>query len=113
MRGCYPSAQNTPWLDPLKSNPYHRSMDQDLTALEARLERLLEAVRKLSEHNQSLRAELEQARAAHLSLSNRMGDARSRVQAILDRLPAGDGAATLALPLEGSGTDGARTIATH
>jgi cell division protein ZapB len=89
-------------------------MDQDLIALEARLERLLDVVRKLSEHNQSLRAELEQARATNLSLSARMGEARSRIQAILDRLPAAEaGASPLSLPLEAAGNDSARPIATH
>lgn len=88
-------------------------MDQDLTALETRLERLLEAVRKLSEHNQSLRAELEQTRAVNLKLNARMGEARSRVQAILERLPAAEPSGVLPRALEASGTEAARAAATH
>jgi uncharacterized protein (TIGR02449 family) len=88
-------------------------MDQDLTALETRLERLLEAVRKLSEHNQSLRAELEQARAVNLKLNARMGEARSRVLDILERLPVAEPSAGLPRAIEASGKDTALAAATH
>ncbi|MEY4862969.1 MAG: hypothetical protein RLZ51_1064 [Pseudomonadota bacterium] len=65
-------------------------MDQDLSELEARISQLLTVVRRLSEHNQTLRAELEQATAMHSQLKARMGEARTRVQAVLDRLPRHD-----------------------
>jgi len=77
-------------LDPGGSNPYHRPMEQDLSELEARIAQLLTVVRRLSEHNQTLRAELEQATALQCQLKARMGEARTRVQAVLDRLPRHD-----------------------
>ena len=65
-------------------------MDQDLSELEARIEQLLAVVRRLSEQNQSMRADLEQASTKHTQLKARMGEARTRVQAVLDRLPRND-----------------------
>lgn len=65
-------------------------MDQDLSELEGRIEQLLGVVRKLAEQNQTLRAERDQACAQKTRLQARMGEARSRVQAVLDRLPGGD-----------------------
>ena len=73
-------------------------MDQDLSELEGRVEQLLGVVRKLAEHNQALRAELDQAASQRARLQARMGEARTRVQAVLDRLPRGD-EAQLALGL--------------
>ncbi|MFN5509786.1 MAG: hypothetical protein ACK49H_00815 [Burkholderiales bacterium] len=73
-------------------------MDQDLSELEGRIEQLLGIVRKLAEQNQLLRAELDQASTQKARLQARMGEARTRVQAVLDRLPQGD-EAQLALGL--------------
>jgi len=88
-------------------------MDQDLSELEGRIEQLLGVVRKLAEQNQSLRAELDQAATQRAWLQARMGEARTRVQAVLDRLPRGD-EAQLALglnpeplPIEASDSQGA------
>lgn len=88
-------------------------MDQDLSELEGRIEQLLSVVRKLAEQNQSLRAELDQATTQRARLQARMGEARTRVQAVLDRLPRGEDA-QLALglnpepsPLEASDSPGA------
>ena len=98
MARCYPSLRCRVRLDPDKPNPYHQPMDQDLSELEGRIEQLLGVVRKLAEQNQSLRAELDQAATQRARLQARMGEARTRVQAVLDRLPRGD-EAQLALGL--------------
>ena len=63
-------------------------MDDDLQALEQRIERLLENARRLADENRRLRGELAGERDARLSLERRMTEARSKVEAALSRLPA-------------------------
>ena len=89
-------------------------MEQDLSALEARLERLLDVVRKLSEHNQALRVELEQTRTHNAAMRARMGEARSRVQAVLDRLPVGEAPSlSLGLPADPAALEAVRAVSAH
>jgi uncharacterized protein (TIGR02449 family) len=63
-------------------------MDEDLQALQERVERLLAVARRLSDENRGLRAELAELRDAKLQMEHRMSEARSRVEAALSRLPA-------------------------
>jgi cell division protein ZapB len=63
-------------------------MDQDLQALQERVDRLLQVSRRLSDENRTLRAELAELRDAKLQMERRMSEARSRVEAALSRLPA-------------------------
>lgn len=62
-------------------------MDDDLQALEAHVERLLAATRRLADENVELRAQLAQARGRADRLARRIDEARSRVEAALARLP--------------------------
>lgn len=63
-------------------------MDDDLQALQQRIERLLANARRLADENQRLRAELAAAVEARRGLEGRMLEARHRVEAALSRLPA-------------------------
>jgi cell division protein ZapB len=63
-------------------------MDEDLQALQERVDRLLQVARRLSDENRALRAELAELRDAKLQMERRMSEARSRVEAALSRLPA-------------------------
>jgi uncharacterized protein (TIGR02449 family) len=62
-------------------------MDDDLQALEAHVERLLAATRRLADENVELRAQLAQARGRADRLARRIDEARSRVESALARLP--------------------------
>ena len=63
-------------------------MEEDLQALQERIERLLQGARRLADDNARLRAELTESNAVRQRLERRMSEARSRVEAALSRLPA-------------------------
>jgi uncharacterized protein (TIGR02449 family) len=63
-------------------------MEQELQALQERIERLLQGSRRLAEENARLRAELVAAEDIRRGLEQRMNEARSRVESALSRLPA-------------------------
>jgi uncharacterized protein (TIGR02449 family) len=63
-------------------------MNDELQALQERLERLLRGSRRLAEENRRLVAELAESREARQRIERRMSDARARVEAALARLPA-------------------------
>jgi uncharacterized protein (TIGR02449 family) len=62
-------------------------MEEELQALQERIDRLLQGSRRLADDNRRLQAELLESREARLRLERRMGEARSRVEAALSRLP--------------------------
>jgi len=68
-------------------------MDDDLQALQQRIERLLVNARRLADENQRLRAELADCTESRRRLEGRMLEARHRVEAALARLPAAGGEA--------------------
>lgn len=63
-------------------------MEDDLQALQERIERLLQGARRLADENRRLQAELAESREARQRIERRMSEARSRVEAALSRLPA-------------------------
>jgi predicted nucleic acid-binding Zn-ribbon protein len=63
-------------------------MEEELQALQGRIERLLQGSRRLAEENRRLHAELFDSREACVRMERRMSEARGRVQAALSRLPA-------------------------
>lgn len=62
-------------------------MNDELQALQERIERLLQGSRRLADENRRLHAELAEAREARQRIERRMGEARVRVEAALSRLP--------------------------
>jgi uncharacterized protein (TIGR02449 family) len=62
-------------------------MENELQALQERVERVLQGARRLADDNRRLRVELAQARDARQQMERRMDEARSRVEAALSRLP--------------------------
>ena len=62
-------------------------MEDDLQALQERIERLLQGARRLADDNRRLRAELAESHDARERLERRMDEARQRVEAALSRLP--------------------------
>lgn len=68
--------------------PTIRAMDDDLQALQQRIERLLANARRLADENQRLRADLAASIDARRRLEGRMIEARQRVESALSRLPA-------------------------
>ena len=58
----------------------------ELRALAARVERLAELARRLSDENRSLRQSQEQLAAERAALLNKNEQARSRVEAMIQRL---------------------------
>jgi hypothetical protein len=68
--------------------------------LEVQVSLMLEGMRRLSDDNVSLRAELEAAGLARQRLEARLDEARSRVESALDRLPALAASASPASPLQ-------------
>lgn len=62
-------------------------MEEEIQGLSERIERLLVIVRRLSDDNARLRAELAESHDARTELQRRMSDARARVEAALSRLP--------------------------
>ena len=71
---------NTP--DSVQSDP----VQQQLASLALQLDRLLEAVRRLTEENRSLRQSQEQLSGERAGLMARNEQARSRVEAMIQRL---------------------------
>jgi cell division protein ZapB len=59
---------------------------EELAALEQRLDRLLETIRRLTEENRSLRHSQEQLSGERAGLLARNEQARSRVEAMIQRL---------------------------
>jgi len=62
-------------------------MDNELLALQERIERLLSNARRLTDENRRLRVELADALVQRQTLERRMHEARQRVEAALSRLP--------------------------
>jgi chromosome segregation ATPase len=62
-------------------------MDADLAALEQRIASLIAHARDLREANEALRRDLIDAREQNRLLSQRMQQAGTRLDALLDRLP--------------------------
>ncbi|MEI7446650.1 MAG: hypothetical protein WCK28_17305 [Burkholderiales bacterium] len=63
-------------------------MEDELQALQERIERLLQGARRLADENGRLKAELAESQEARRRVERRMSEARSRVEAALSRLPA-------------------------
>jgi len=61
-------------------------VQQELAALSARFERLLDTVHRLTEENRSLRQSQEQLNGERAGLMARNDQARSRVEAMIQRL---------------------------
>lgn len=70
--------------DPVKPD----SVKQELAALGQQVDRLLDTVRRLSEENRSLRHSQEQLASERAGLMARNEQARSRVEAMIQRLKA-------------------------
>ncbi|KRE85586.1 MULTISPECIES: TIGR02449 family protein [Rhodanobacter] len=68
--------------EPIPSDPVH----QELAALAQQLDRLLDTVRRLTEENRSLRQSQEQLSGERAGLLARNEQARSRVEAMIQRL---------------------------
>jgi cell division protein ZapB len=68
--------------EPVHSDP----VQQQLAALAERLDHLMETVRRLSEENRSLRHSQEQLSGERAGLMARNEQARSRVEAMIQRL---------------------------
>jgi len=69
--------------------PDHASSDpvrQELAALTAQLDRLIDTVHRLTEENRSLRQSQEQLAGERAGLMARNDQARSRVEAMIQRL---------------------------
>jgi hypothetical protein len=62
-------------------------MNEDIDALGVRINRLLTMMKKLSDDNIRLRAELEKGASARQEMEASMREARTRVEAALARLP--------------------------
>ncbi len=62
------------------------SIQQEITALNQQVDRLLETLRRLGEENRSLRASQEQLTGERAGLMVRNEQARSRVEAMIQRL---------------------------
>jgi cell division protein ZapB len=62
------------------------SVQQEVTALARQIDRLLDTVRRLSEENRSLRHSQEQLTSERAGLVARNEQARSRVEAMIQRL---------------------------
>lgn len=68
--------------EPVQTDPVH----QELAALARQLDRLLDTVRRLTEENRSLRQSQEQLSGERAGLLARNEQARSRVEAMIQRL---------------------------
>lgn len=73
--------------DNLPADPVH----SELAALGQRVDRLLDAVRRLTEENRSLRHSQEQLSGERAGLLARNEQARSRVEAMIQRLKSLEG----------------------
>jgi len=86
-------------LDPRWLNPYHREMADVMQTLEEHVARMLEGMKRLSDDNLALRAEIEAERLARQSLESRLDEARTRVESALGRLPAAPDDTPFSVPL--------------
>ena len=89
------AAVDTARLDPRCVYPYHREMTDVMQTLEEQVARMLEGMKRLSEDNLALRAEIDTERQARHRLEARLDEARTRVESALGRLPAGPGDTSL------------------
>lgn len=71
----------------LKTSP-QQAVDQDLKRLEYRIEELIRSVERLKEENRSLRTQQETMTAERAQLIERNELARTRVEAMINRLKA-------------------------
>ena len=71
--------------EPVRSRSIH-PVQQELVALSQQLDRLLDTVRRLAEENRSLRHSQEQLTGERAGLMARNEQARSRVEAMIQRL---------------------------
>ncbi|MEZ5652195.1 MAG: DUF904 domain-containing protein [Burkholderiaceae bacterium] len=62
-------------------------MKEDIDALGVRIERLLGIMKRLTDENARLQAQLSESERTNEQMRERMDDARSRVEAALARLP--------------------------
>ncbi|MGO4701006.1 TIGR02449 family protein [Dyella sp. 2RAB6] len=72
----------------MSSAPFNDPVKQELAALGEQVDRLLETVRRLGEENRSLRHSQEQLAGERAGLMARNEQARSRVEAMIQRLKA-------------------------
>ncbi|MBA2079587.1 MAG: TIGR02449 family protein [Rhodanobacter sp. 68-29] len=77
-------------MNPSESLPPD-TVQQELEALGRQVERLLDAMRRLSEENRSLRHSQEQLSGERANLLARNEQARSRVEAMIQRLKSLEG----------------------
>lgn len=68
--------------------PFNDPVKQELAALGEQVDRLLDLVRRLTEENRSLRHSQEQLASERAGLMARNEQARSRVEAMIQRLKA-------------------------
>ncbi len=68
--------------------PFNDPVKQELAALGEQIDRLLDLVRRLTEENRSLRHSQEQLASERAGLMARNEQARSRVEAMIQRLKA-------------------------
>jgi len=73
--------------------PYSSPMDEELTALEARLDQIIALCQSLRAENQTLRTRVAALEGERHRLTERMGEARERIETLMQRLPASAGAA--------------------
>ncbi len=72
----------------MEKDPAQQLAEQDLKRLETRIEELIRTVERLKEENRSLRAKQEALNAERARLIERNDLARSRVEAMINRLKA-------------------------
>ncbi|GAA0694417.1 cell division protein ZapB [Dyella sp. SG562] len=72
----------------MSTAPFNDPVKQELAALGEQVDRLLDAVRRLAEENRSLRHSQEQLASERAGLMARNEQARSRVEAMIQRLKA-------------------------
>ncbi len=72
----------------MEKDPAQQLAEQDLKRLETRIEELIRTVERLKEENRSLRAKQEALTAERARLIERNDLARSRVEAMINRLKA-------------------------
>jgi len=72
----------------MEKDPAQQLAEQDLRRLETRIEELIRTVERLKEENRSLRAKQEALTAERARLIERNDLARSRVEAMINRLKA-------------------------
>ena len=66
---------------------YHRSMLEELDALDAKMRELVAHVRQLREENQSLRRQLAESQSELATLNERVTAATRRLDTLIEELP--------------------------